>query len=160
MVDARTYLPLSPQQFHILLALLDGQRHGYGIIGYVEARTDGALRLGTGTLYTALARLEALELVDEPARRPAAHDGAERRKYYRLTPLGRAVLQAETDRLDGLVRHARRKGVTASTRPAWSRPKGAPTRGSAGAHSACMRRRCSRCRAGCAIATATTCAPP
>jgi DNA-binding PadR family transcriptional regulator len=123
MVDARAYLPLSPQQFHILLALLDGQRHGYGIIGDVEARTDGALRLGTGTLYTALARLEALELVDEPARRPAAHDDDERRKYYRLTPLGRAVLQAETDRLEGLVRHARRKGVTAGPRPAWSRPK-------------------------------------
>jgi DNA-binding PadR family transcriptional regulator len=122
MSDPRTFLPLSPQQFHILLALLDGQRHGYGIIRDVEARTGGAVRLGTGTLYTALARLETLALVDEPARRPA-HDDDERRKYYRLTPLGRAVLHAETDRLDALVRHARRKGVTAGTRPAWSRPK-------------------------------------
>jgi DNA-binding PadR family transcriptional regulator len=122
MSDPRTFLPLSPQQFHILLALLDGQRHGYGIIRDVEARTGGAVRLGTGTLYTALARLETLALVDEPARRPA-HDDDERRKYYRLTLLGRAVLQAETDRLEALVRHARRKGVTASTRPAWSRPK-------------------------------------
>ena len=123
MSDPRAFLPLSPQQFHILLALVDGQRHGYGIIRDVEARTDGAVRLGTGTLYTALARLEALALVDEPARRPAAPDDDERRKYYRLTPLGRAVLQAETERLDALVRHARRKGVTGSTRPAWSRPK-------------------------------------
>jgi len=123
MSDPRAFLPLSPQQFHILLALVDGQRHGYGIIRDVEARTDGAVRLGTGTLYTALARLEALALVDEPARRPAAPDDDERRKYYRLTPLGRAVLQAETERLDALVRHARRKGITASTRPAWSRTK-------------------------------------
>jgi DNA-binding PadR family transcriptional regulator len=125
MSDPRSFLPLSPQQFHILLALLDGQRHGYGIIRDVEARTGGALRLGTGTLYTALARLEALALVDEPPRRPAADDDDERRKYYRLTALGRAVLQAETDRLETLVRHARRKGVsaTASARPAWSRSK-------------------------------------
>ena len=112
MSDPRAFLPLSPQQFHILLALVDGQRHGYGIIRDVEARTDGAL-----------ARLEALALVDEPPRRPAAPDDDERRKYYRLTPLGRAVLQAETERLEALVRHARRKGGTASTRPAWSRPK-------------------------------------
>src|SRR4051812_20073261 len=123
MIDARAYLPLSTAQFHILLALVDGQRHGYGIIRDVEARTGGAVRLGTGTLYTALARLEALALVDEPARRPAAQEDDERRKYYRLTSLGRAVLQAETDRLEALVRHARRKGVGATTRPAWSRSK-------------------------------------
>ncbi|HKB12596.1 MAG TPA: helix-turn-helix transcriptional regulator [Vicinamibacterales bacterium] len=123
MSDPRQYLPLSPQQFHILLALSDGRRHGYGIIRDVEERTAGALRLGTGTLYTALGRLEDLELVGESARRAAAPDDDERRKYYRLTPLGRAVLQAETDRLDALVRHARRKGITASTRPAWSRTK-------------------------------------
>jgi DNA-binding PadR family transcriptional regulator len=123
MVDARAYLPLSPQQFHILLALVDGRRHGYGIIRDVEQRTDGALRLGTGTLYTALARLEALALIDESARRPPAHDDDQRRKYYQMTALGRAVLQAETARLDALVRHARRKGIIASVRPAWSRSK-------------------------------------
>jgi DNA-binding PadR family transcriptional regulator len=123
MSDPRTYLPLTPQQFHILLALVDGHRHGYGIIRDVEERTDGALRLGTGTLYTALARLEDLTLVDESARRAAAHEDDRRRKYYQLTALGRAVLQAETDRLNALVRHARRKGLTASTRPAWSRGK-------------------------------------
>ena len=123
MSDPRGFLPLSPQQFHILLSLVDDRRHGYGILREVEQRTGGGLRLGTGTLYTALARLEALELVGESARRPAARDDDERRKYYLLTPLGRAVLQAELDRLDALVRHARRKGVTASPRPAWSRPK-------------------------------------
>jgi len=123
MTDPRTLLPLSPQQFHILLALVDGHRHGYGIIRDVEERTAGTLRLGTGTLYTALGRLEELQLVDESARRAARGDDDERRKYYQLTGLGRAVLQAEIDRLDALVRHARRKGLTAGARPAWSRPK-------------------------------------
>jgi len=122
MTDARRFQPLPPQQFHVLLSLADGERHGYGIIRDVEARTARAVRLGTGTLYTALARLEALALVQESPRRPAAGDDG-RRRYYRLTPLGRAVLQAETDRLEALVRLARRKGVAAGARPAWARPK-------------------------------------
>ena len=123
MDDPRRFLPLSPQQFHILLALTGGHLHGYGIIRDVAERTGGALRLGTGTLYTALARLDALALVDESDRRAAADDDDERRRYYRLTPLGRAVLKAETERLETLVRHARRKGVTATGRPAFSRTK-------------------------------------
>jgi DNA-binding PadR family transcriptional regulator len=123
MEDARQYLPLSPQQFHILLALVDADRHGYGIIREVEARTAGATRLGTGTLYTAVARLEALRLIAQSTRRPRAVEDDERRIYYRLTPLGRAVLAAETARLDALVRHARRKGVTPVGRLAWSRSK-------------------------------------
>jgi DNA-binding PadR family transcriptional regulator len=108
---------LSPQQFHILLALTDGHLHGYAIIRDVADRTRGALRLGTGTLYTALARLEALDLLEEidPRSRPADDD--ERRRYYRLTPRGRAALNAETARLEALLRHARRKGI----RPALSR---------------------------------------
>src|SRR5262245_33169565 len=123
-------LPLSPHQFQILLSLTDGHRHGYGIIRDVAARTDGALRLGTGTLYTALARLETLDLVEEtdPRSRPADDD--ERRRYYRLTPRGRAVLQAETARLDALVNQARRKGIVparprpvATTRPVPSRSR-------------------------------------
>ena len=121
MDDVARMLPLSPQQFHILLALTDGHLHGYGIIRDVEARTRGAVTLGTGTLYTALGRLESLALVEavEPRSRPADDD--ERRRYYRLTPLGRAVLQAETERLDALVRHARRKGIQPVRRPAVSR---------------------------------------
>jgi DNA-binding PadR family transcriptional regulator len=62
MSDVRKYLPLSPQQFHILLALTDGHLHGYGIIRDIADRTGGALRIGTGTLYTALARLDTLGL--------------------------------------------------------------------------------------------------
>src|SRR6185295_13081912 len=103
MKDARAFLPLSPQQFHILLALADGPLHGYGVIRDVDERTAGEIRLGTGTLYTAIARLETLGLLEESARRPAAKDDDERRKYYQLTALGRAVLKAETARLETLV---------------------------------------------------------
>jgi DNA-binding PadR family transcriptional regulator len=122
--DARRFLPLSAQQFQILLALTDEPRHGYGIILDVEARTGGALRLGTGTLYTAVAGLVDDGLMAESARRPAAGDDDQRRKNYRLTALGRKVLEAETARLEALVRDARRKGVRpTAARPAWSRSK-------------------------------------
>ena len=123
MDDPRRFLPLTPQQFHILLALTDGHLHGYAIIRDVAERTGGTLRLGTGTLYTALARLEALGLVDESDRRPPGDEDDQRRRYYRLTAIGKAVLRAETERLETLVRLARRKGVTATNRPAWSRTK-------------------------------------
>lgn len=99
------FLPLSPQQFHILLALVDRERHGYGIILDVAERTQGALRLGTGTLYTAIGRLDAQGLVADSGRED------ERRRYYRITPLGRAVLRAETARLEALVDHAHARGV-------------------------------------------------
>jgi DNA-binding PadR family transcriptional regulator len=123
MDDPRRFLPLTPQQFHILLALTDGHLHGYAIIRDIADRTAGAVRLGTGTLYTALARLEALALVEESDRRPAPSEDDERRRYYRLTAAGRAVLRAETLRLETLVRHARRKGLSTTGRPAWSRAK-------------------------------------
>jgi DNA-binding PadR family transcriptional regulator len=118
MDDVRDYLPLSAQQFQILLALSDAERHGYGIILEIAERTGGSMRLGTGTLYTALAGLEDGGLVVESKKRPAAADDDHRRRYYKLTPLGRAVLEAETSRLDGLVKQARRKGVTPVGRPA------------------------------------------
>jgi DNA-binding PadR family transcriptional regulator len=130
MSDARRFLPLSAQQFHILLALVDGDRHGYGIIREIDRRTGGAMRLGTGTLYTAIARLEDLQLVEESDGRDAAAEAGaagakrdERRRYYRLTPLGSAVLREETARLDALVRLARRKGVQPAARPAWSKSR-------------------------------------
>ncbi len=123
MDDAKRYLPLSPQQFHILLALTGGHRHGYAIIRDIEARTGGELRLGTGTLYTAVARLEQLELIAESDARPKRGEDDERRRYYTLTPLGRQVLQAETARLEALVRHARRHGIRPPPRAAWSRTR-------------------------------------
>jgi DNA-binding PadR family transcriptional regulator len=118
--DARRFVPLSAPQFNILLALADEDRHGYGIILEIADRTAGALRLGTGTIYTALAGLAETGLVAGSSGARAARPGHdERRRYYRLTPLGRAVLQLEVERLDGLVRQARRKGL----RPAPARGK-------------------------------------
>jgi len=119
MDDAKRHLPLSAHQFHILLALTDADRHGYGIILEIAERTGGHMRLGTGTLYTALARLADSGLIAESLRRPAADRDDDRRRYYRLTPLGRAVLKAEAARLDALVQSARRKGI----KPAWSRSR-------------------------------------
>ena len=104
-MDPLSFLPLTLHQFHILLALVDAPRHGYAVIQEVERRTDGALRLGTGTLYTAVARLAELDLIAEAGRED------ERRRFYRLTPLGRAVLRAETARLEALVRHAHDRGI-------------------------------------------------
>jgi DNA-binding PadR family transcriptional regulator len=123
MDDPRSFLPLSSQQFQILLALTDADRHGYGIILDIEQRTGGAVRVGTGTLYTALAGLLDSELVGEARRTTGRADDDPRRKYYKLTPLGRSVLQAEAARLEGLVRDARRKGIRAIARPALSRTK-------------------------------------
>ena len=120
MDDVSRLLPLTAQQFQILLSLTDGHLHGYGIIRDVADRSQGALRLGTGTLYTALARLESLALVEETRPRSRPSDDDARRRYYRLTSRGRAVLQAETARLDALVRQARRKGIL----PALSKVEG------------------------------------
>jgi len=119
MDDARRFLPLSAPQFQILLALTDADRHGYGIIQEIAARSRGTTQLGTGTLYTALAGLVDRGLIADAPRRPSS-GGDPRRKYYRLTPLGRRVLEAEAERLEGLVREAKRKGIGAA-RPALSR---------------------------------------
>ena len=103
-------LPLSPQQFEILLALCDQDLHGYGIIRDVSDRTDGRLRLGTGALYTAIARLVTLGLIRETDRRDETDA---RRRYYALTRLGRRTLTAEAARLEALLAKARRKGIRA-----------------------------------------------
>lgn len=113
--DPVRFLPLSPHQFHILLALTEGDRHGYGVIQDVEQRTGGDLRLGTGTLYTAIARLVVLGFIGDSGRED------DRRRYYRLLPLGRAVLLAETRRLEALVRLAHARGVPPSPAPAGTR---------------------------------------
>jgi DNA-binding PadR family transcriptional regulator len=99
---------VSPATFHILLALADGDLHGYAIMQDVAQRSEGAVRLGPGTLYGALKRLLAARLVEESAER-ADPERDERRRYYRLTPLGLAVARAEARRLDAILRAARRK---------------------------------------------------
>jgi DNA-binding PadR family transcriptional regulator len=105
--------PLTRVVFHVLLALADGPRHGYAIMKDIESHTDGALRLGAGTLYGTLQRLtEAGWVVDTEAPIAAASRRDERRRFYRLTPDGRRVLGAEVSRLEELVRLARRsRGV-------------------------------------------------
>jgi DNA-binding PadR family transcriptional regulator len=102
------HLPLSAATFHILLSLADGERHGYAIMTEVAERTGGRVKLGPGTLYTALKRLVEDGVVMEVGER-RDRDDDERRRYYRLTPLGRAVARAEARRLDEMVRFARRK---------------------------------------------------
>ena len=110
-VDPRSFLPLTPLAFQVLLALAGTDRHGYGIIREVDERTDGLIRLRTGTLYTLLQRLSEEALIeDAPAPADDTSDDA-RRKYYRLTALGRTVLGAEARRLESLIGEARRKQV-------------------------------------------------
>ena len=99
----------------MLLALSDADRHGYGIIQEVDARTDGVIRLRSGTLYTLLQRLLAEALIVESADRPRADLDDERRRYYRLSDLGRAVLAADLGRLESAVAEARRKHVLRRT---------------------------------------------
>src|SRR5918999_2964385 len=96
-------LPLPPATFHILLALTGEDRHGYAIIQDVEARTEGALRLSAGTLYRSIARMVEQGLIREVAKRPRQVLDDERRRYYRITPLGLDVARAEMRRLTQLV---------------------------------------------------------
>ncbi len=103
-------LPLPEATFHILLALADGDRHGYGIIQDIATRTDGALKLGAGTLYRSIQRMLEQGLLVETTERPTPADDDERRRYYRLTGFGRSVAKAETARLMHLVSLARAGG--------------------------------------------------
>jgi DNA-binding PadR family transcriptional regulator len=107
--------PLNHSEFHILLALADGERHGYGIMREVEARSTGTTRLGPGTLYGAIKRMLAAGLIEESANRPIAkYDDQRRRCYYRLTRLGRTVATEEAERLAALVRVAEAKRLVSN----------------------------------------------
>jgi DNA-binding PadR family transcriptional regulator len=110
--DIDALLPLQPTTFHILLALLEGERHGYAIAQDVAERTGGDLRLSAGTLYRSLHRMLDQGLVVESVRRPARAIDDERRRYYRLTAFGKAVARADAARLSQLVRYARSHGLT------------------------------------------------
>jgi DNA-binding PadR family transcriptional regulator len=104
-------LPLPPAAFHILVALADDDRHGYAIIQEVSARTGGAVVLGPGTLYRSIQRLLQQGLILETRERPAPELDDQRRRYYRITPRGRAAARAEARRLDDLVKLARTHGI-------------------------------------------------
>ena len=101
---AEKFLPLKPHWFYVLLALAGREQHGYGIMLDVLERTGGKVRLWPATLYGSIKRLIECELIEESDQRPAPERDDERRRYYRLTRLGRRVLAAESERLEELVR--------------------------------------------------------
>jgi len=106
-----SFLPLPPATFHILLALAEDDRHGYGIIQDVAARTGGELRLSAGTLYRSIQRMLEQGLIVEARERPAPELDDERRRYYRITPFGTAVARADARRLTHLIKLARACGL-------------------------------------------------
>ncbi len=111
--QAQSSLPLSVPFFYILLALQDADRHGYAIISEVAKRTDGAVRLRTGTLYNAVRRMLTQGLIEEVAERPDPAIDDERRRYYRATDAGRRVFRAEATRLRQMLSHAEEQAVMA-----------------------------------------------
>jgi DNA-binding PadR family transcriptional regulator len=115
------FLPLSPPVFHILLALADGEAHGYAIMQDVSHRSGGSMHLGPGTLYGAIARMLEDGLIEESEERPDPELDDARRRYYRLTHLGGNVLASETRRLAALVRAARASKAIRNMKPAEER---------------------------------------
>jgi DNA-binding PadR family transcriptional regulator len=103
-------LPLRGVEFHILLSLAMGERHGYGIIQDIEVRDEASVP-DVGTMYRALARMVENQLIVAAARRPAPETGNERRNYYRITDIGLRVAQAEARRMEALTRAARLGGL-------------------------------------------------
>jgi DNA-binding PadR family transcriptional regulator len=103
-IDVQAFIPLKTQWFHIMLSLAGGEQHGYGIMHEVLQRTMGKVRLWPATLYGSIKRLIEAELIEESDERPAPELDDARRRYYRLTALGRRVLDAECERLQELVR--------------------------------------------------------
>jgi DNA-binding PadR family transcriptional regulator len=116
--DPNEFIPLTPMVLHILLALSDGDKHGYAIIKEVRRRTDGEVALGASSLYAVMKRLLADDLVLETADRPHPALDDERRRYYRLTDFGRKVAIAEMKRLESVLRQARAKRLIPGSRRA------------------------------------------
>lgn len=102
-------IPLAPATFHILLSLLDGERHGYALKREIADRTDGKFVLGAGVLYGSISKMLAQGLIEESDDRPDPHLDDQRRRYYRITSLGRRVVQAEAARMRELVQLASSK---------------------------------------------------
>jgi DNA-binding PadR family transcriptional regulator len=109
--------PLTAAMFHVLLALADGDKHGYAILKEVETQTDGEVQLSTGTLYGIIKRLLIDGLIVELRTRPAAEDDDQRRRYYHLTAEGRDVAIGEAQRLEKLLARARSKRLIKVLRP-------------------------------------------
>jgi DNA-binding PadR family transcriptional regulator len=114
--DPGSLLPLRPSVFHILLALSDGDLHGYGIMQEVAEHSGGQIKLGPGTLYGTIKRLLNDGLIIETDERPDPHLDDERRRYYRLTDFGQQVLKAEARRISKMVSVAQTKRLIPKTR--------------------------------------------
>src|SRR5262245_34393447 len=114
--DPEKLLPLRPSVFHILLALSDGDLHGYGIMQEVAEHTAGQIRLGPGTLYGNIKRLLSDKMITEVDERPDPELDDERRRYYRLTDFGQKVLKAEVQRISKMVSVAQKKRLIAKPR--------------------------------------------
>ena len=108
-INAGAFLPLHNNWFHILLSLVGNEQHGYGIMQEVLERTNGTVRIWPATLYGALQRMIADGLIEESEERPAPELDDARRRYYKLTRLGRSVLDLECERLRDMLRMAQRK---------------------------------------------------
>jgi DNA-binding PadR family transcriptional regulator len=109
--DVDEFLPLPTAGFHILVALADRDRHGYSIMQDVSARTDGKVRLSAGTLYSAVRRMLEQGLIEELRDSPDPDSEDQRRRYYRLTALGRDVALAEARRLRDMLSQAQETGL-------------------------------------------------
>jgi DNA-binding PadR family transcriptional regulator len=116
--DPEAFLPLPTSEFQILLALADRERHGYAIMREVDHHSRGAIRLGPGTLYGSIKRMLAAGLIEESDERPAAERDDERRRYYRITALGKRAATAEARRMERLVTAARAKRLLGRPEPA------------------------------------------
>jgi DNA-binding PadR family transcriptional regulator len=118
MIDSRieSFLPLKAQWFHIMLSLAGEEKHGYGIMQEVLQRTTGKVRLWPATLYGSIKRLIEVNLIEQSDARPAPEFDDARRRYYRLTPLGRDVLNAECERLQELVQSIQTKQTMVTER--------------------------------------------
>jgi len=114
--EPKTSIRLSPAAFHIMLVLADGENHGYAIMREVAEQTQGRMRLGPGTLYGTIKRMLADGWIEESDERPDPKLDDERRRYYRLTGVGRKLVQAEVERLEQLVNFARKKRLLRTPR--------------------------------------------
>lgn len=119
--DPRELLPLPASQLHILLALANGEKHGYAVMREIAEMTDGSVTMGPGTLYGAIKRMLQSGLIEELDERPDPDIDDERRRYYRVTGFGASVVSAETARLEMLVQTARSKNIGPHPSPGLAR---------------------------------------
>lgn len=115
--NGQKFVPLTPAVFHILLALADGERHGYSIMQEIVAQTEGKMRIGPATLYRSIKHMLAGGLIEEVGERPDPALDDERRRYYRMTGLGREVALAEIERLSQAIGVAKSKPLLRASTP-------------------------------------------